>query len=392
MKLSELVAYRTALENYDFQLESRPFIKKILEAKADIDHRSNTETNQQIVFGSGNYHNELDADLTQLKESIASLQDNFAYYKAQLDDIIREQQEEYIKQSEKMYIRDDLPNTKQSALDRMLTMDDKNTAHFLDRILQLSSWQYPGMVINPQDTSIIDDMASSDPLYIVDMNQTTLDTITGKMNDVYRHRVRPYVFSIIPRRKCFNDLPKEQFGLITVWNILNNLSLTMCEQVISQLFDLLRPGGTVLFTYNDCDNAHNVRNFENNFRQFTPGSRLVPIIEQLGYTVKFKTSSIHGWMEIQKPGTLNTIKGGQSLARVIHGDNAVIEAKKKYSKEEVEQIHQEAIALGIDNEKAIKDRAIEPGKLELLIKRRKHAMQEERNLIEQIGKQNSKDG
>ena len=392
MKLSELVAYRSALEQFDFHRESRLLIKTILEAKAHVDNKVETDINQQTVFGDTNYQTEMSKDIERLEESISDLQDNFEYYRSQVDDIIKERQEEYIKKSENMYIGDEIPNAKQSALERKLIMDDENTEKFFDRITQLSDWRYPGMIINVQERKIVDEMASSDPLYLVDMNQSTLDGLTATMNDVYRHRARPYeIDRFISRRKYFGDLPKDQFGLIVIWNTLNNLPLSMCEQVLKQLLDLLRPGGTLLFTYNDCDNAHNIRSFENNFRQFTPGSMMVTMAEEIGYHVRFRTQSIHGWMELKKPGELATIRGGQSLGRVIHSEEPGDTDKKTYTQEEIEMIHKEAIALGIDNEERIHNNAIEPGKLELLIKRRKHAMQEERRLINDIGEQNSKD-
>jgi len=392
MKLSELVAYRSALDQFDFHRDSRLLIKTILEAKAHVDNKVDTETNQQIKFGAGVYQDEMDRDLLRLEESISELGENFEYYKKQLDDIIQEQQQVYIKRSENSYISDELPDARLSAKERTLSMDDENTDKFFDRITQLSNWRYPGMIIHPQEQKIIDEMASSDPLYLVDMNESTLDDIRGKMNDVYKHRVRPYVIDrFIPRKKYFGDLPNDQFGLIVLWNTLNNLPLSMCEQVLTQVFALLRPGGTLLFTYNDCDNAHNVRNFENNFRQFTPGSILVPMIEKLGYTMRFRTETIHGWMELKKPGELETIRGGQSLGRVIHAKDAVVTDKKSYTREEQDTIINEAIALGIDKEEKIRGGSISIGKLELLIKRRKQAIQEERKLINDIGKQNSKD-
>jgi hypothetical protein len=212
------------------------------------------------------------------------------------------------------------------------------------------------------------------------------------MNDVYRHRIRPYVIDrFIPRRKYFGDLPTNQFGLIVAWNTFNNLPLSMCEQVLKQLLELLRPGGTLLFTYNDCDNAYNIRTFEQNFRQFTPGSILSRTAQDLGYNIRFRTRSIHGWMELRKPGRLETIRGGQALGRVIHVKDAVVDSKKTYTQEEIAMIHKEAIALGVDKEDIIRKGAISIGKLELLIKRRKHAMQEERKMINDIGEQNSKD-
>lgn len=388
MKLSELVAYRSALEQFDFHRESRLLIKHILEAKAHVDNKIDTESNQQILFGDTNYQAEMARGIEWLEESITDLQENFKYYRSQLDDIIRDKQQEYIKQSENMYLRDELPNAREMTRKRILIMDDENTERFFDRITQLSDWRYPGMFMNPQEQQIIDNMASSDPLYLVDMNESTLVGIREKMNDIYRHRVRPYVIDrFIPRRKYFGDLPTNQFGLIVVWNTINNFPLSMCEQVLKQLLELLRPGGTLLFTYNDCDNAYNIRTFEQNFRQFTPGSVLSRTAQELGYDIRFRTRSIHGWMELKKPGKLETIRGGQSLGRVIRVNDATVTAKKTYTEQEIKQIHQEAIALGIDEEEKIRGGAISIGKLELLIERRKHAIKEERKLAEEAIKE-----
>ena len=386
MRLSELVAYRSALEQFDFHRESRLLIKHILEAKAHVDNKVDTGTNQQIKFGDTNYQAEMAKGIEWLEESITDLQENFEYYRSQLDDIIRDRQQEYIKRSENMYISEELPNANQAAKERTLIMDDENTERFFDRITQLSDWRYPGMIMNPQERQIVDDMASSDPLYLVDMNESTLDDIRSTMNDVYRHRVRPYVIDrFIPRRKYFGDLPANQFGLIVAWNTFNNLPLSMCEQVLKQLLELLRPGGTLLFTYNDCDNAYNIRTFEQNFRQFTPGSILSRTAQDLGYNIRFRTRSIHGWMELRKPGRLETIRGGQSLASVIGVGDVTVDSSRAYTQEEIDFIHLEALGLGIE----ITD--LNAGKLELLIERRKHAMQEERKMINDIGEQNSKD-
>ena len=383
MKLSELVAFRSALEQYDFHTDSRLLVKKVLEAKADIDHHQDTQINQLIRFRQGVYQDELEQDLTKVEQSLNDLIGNFDYYKQQIDALITEREEEYIKQSENMYIRDELPAGIDTIQSRQLTMDDLSTRQFYDRVKQLSDWRYPGMIIRPQEKALVEDMASSDPLYLVDIDQVMLEPRLKEMNDIYRHRVRPYgIGKYLPKQRQFDKLPKDQFGLIVIWNTLNNMPLSMCEQTLKQIFDLLRPGGTCLFTYNDCNNAHNVRNFENNYRQFTPGKRLASIIEQLGYHIDYRTNTIHGWMEISRSGELATIKGGQSLARVINADTEETVEKKQLTKEQEEMIVHEAIALGIDSEEKIRGGAIRLGKLELLIKRRKHAIKQEKLLAE----------
>jgi hypothetical protein len=382
MKLSELVAFRSSLEQYDFYQASRLFVKNVEEAKADIDRVTDKPNNQQIRFSQGVYQDELPFDLNNVETAIADLQDNFEYYKQQIDLQIQKLEEDYIKQSEKMYMRDELPSGPDVVLERSLQLDDQSKEVFYSRVSQLSDWRFPGMIIRPQETDLVEEMASSDPLYLVDYHNKLIEPCLKNMNNVYRHRVRPWVIDrYLPRKTQFNDFPKEQFGLIVIWNTLNNMPLTMCSQILNQLFDLLRPGGTCLLTFNDCNNAYNIRNFENNYRQFTPGDRLENIVKDLGYAIKYRSEGIHGWMEIQKPGKLETIRGGQSLARVIHSEG-MAHSKKTYTKEQIKQIHQEAIALGIDTEEKINGGAISLGKLELLINRRKHAIIDERKLTQ----------
>ena len=384
MKLSELVAFRSALEQYDFHTDSQLLVKKVLEAKADIDHYQDSESNQLIRFSQGVYQDELEQDLTKVEQSLSDLIDNFDYYKQQIDELITEREEEYIKKSERMYISEELPADIDTIQDRQLVMDEQGTRQFHDRVKQLSDWRYPGMIIRPQVKALVEDMASSDPLYLVDTDQIMLEPRLNELNDIYRHRVRPYgIGKYLPKQRQFDKLPKDQFGLIVIWNTLNNMSLSVCEQTLKQIFDLLRPGGTCLFTFNDCNNAHNVRNFENNYRQFTPGKRLTSIIEQLGYKVKYKTNTIHGWMEIVKPGDLVTIKGGQSLAQVIYVNSGEkVDKKRQYTKEQEDMIIHEALALGIDSEMVIRSGNISLGKMELLINRRKRAMEQERKLAQ----------
>jgi len=120
---------------------------------------------------------------------------------------------------------------------------------------------------------------------------------------------------------------------------------------------------------------------------------LTDIIHRIGFSITFSydASFNFSWMEIKKPGNIDTIRGGQSLASVIGNMDGMIPDKKSYTKEQEDMIIHEAIALGIDSEEKIRGGAINLGKLELLVKRRKHEIEVERKLINDIGEQNSKD-
>ena len=94
--------------------------------------------------------------------------------------------------------------------------------------------------------------------------------------------------------------------------------------MLKECFELLKPGGKMLFTFNDCDLPHNIDLVERNWKYYTPGRLVRHYIENTGFTVLKHFSESYGmaWFEIEKPGKLESIKGGQVLAS-IHQKNLI---------------------------------------------------------------------
>jgi hypothetical protein len=73
-----------------------------------------------------------------------------------------------------------------------------------------------------------------------------------------------------------------------------------------------------MFSYNDGDRPAGAGMAENFFMSYMPKSMLIPLCESLGYIV---TNDISrgmniSWLEIQKPGTLETNKAHQVLGEI----------------------------------------------------------------------------
>jgi hypothetical protein len=75
-----------------------------------------------------------------------------------------------------------------------------------------------------------------------------------------------------------------------------------------------------MMTFNDCDNEKAVRLAENYYACYTPGHLLKAAATRIGYEIYFiwNGNIPATWIELQKPGTLTTIRGGQALARVVY--------------------------------------------------------------------------
>lgn len=181
------------------------------------------------------------------------------------------------------------------------------------RILFYTDWKYPALEIGCRDGEWTQHLVAADPLYIVDRHTEFLDSTNGKFSEQYQQRLRKYPLV----NHDLSALPKSQMAFIFSWGYFNYVSLDTMKQYLRQAYSLLRPGGVFLFSYNDGDTPVGAGMAENFAQTYMPKSMLIPLCESIGYTVEkefdFETIT---WIEIRKPGTLETVKAHQVLGEI----------------------------------------------------------------------------
>ena len=371
MKLSELVAYKTSLDQYDFIRTSRGLIKKINESQTDINNAQGVDG--KIRFGEGVYKEQLASDLSELENRLGELQNNYSYYREQVNELILDQEQEYITRCEKQFVSRVLGEDIGGIKGRRLVLTSEQKKQFITRLNLYADWRWPGLLIRPEDQDIVEAMCAFDPLYLADIYQSLLDPYIKKFKPVYQNRLRPYQISkFIPRKKTLDVLPQQQFGFVAAYNLFDHYPLYMIKQMLTEIEQLLKPGGVFLFTFNNCDLARNIATFERGQRSYTPWRLLQPIIQELGFKIIQTQTQEHNWCEIRKPGTLKSIRGGQAVAKINYSETKLL--TKTYTADQKEHIRQEAIDLGIDSEEKIRGGAISIGKLELAVTRKREQL------------------
>jgi SAM-dependent methyltransferase len=371
MKLSELVAYKTSLDQYDFIRTSRGLIKKINESQTDINNAQGVDG--KIRFGEGVYKEQLASDLGELENRLGELQNNYSYYREQVNELILDQEQEYITRCEKQFVSRVLGEGIEGIQRRRLVLTSEQKKQFITRLNLYADWRWPGLLIRPEDQDIVEAMCAFDPLYLADIYQSLLDPYIKKFNPVYQNRLRPYQISkFIPRKKTLDVLPQQQFGFVAAYNLFDHYPLYMIKQMLTEIEQLLKPGGVFLFTFNNCDLARNIATFERGQRSYTPWRLLQPIIQELGFKIIQTQTQEHNWCEIRKPGTLKSIRGGQAVAKINYSETKLL--TKTYTADQKEHIRQEAIDLGIDSESAIRAGGTNIGKLELAVTRKREQL------------------
>jgi SAM-dependent methyltransferase len=309
MKLSDIVHYRNQLDIMSVQLI------------CDQTERELSAINYVVASQShdiGGYKARLDERLNAIHDSFEHFEQEFAGLKAELDLAIQSQQAEYYKASADLYHQDIRHEPLNQSLSRRLAIDEHSNLLLRTRLRNYTDWRLPGMIIRPGLESFIEEMVPLDPLYVVDTAQELIDPAVMAFNETYRARLRQYVLD----EDCeliLGQLPNNQFGLIFAYNYFNFKPMELITRYITEAYQKLRPGGTLIMTYNDCDRAHGVALAERNFMCYTPGSEILKIAELTGFDCTYQHTGLGdlSWIELQRPGKITSLRGGQTLAKIV---------------------------------------------------------------------------
>ena len=187
------------------------------------------------------------------------------------------------------------------------------------RVKLYVDWKYPAIIIRPGTSPFIEDMVSFDPLYLVDIRYELLQPALDKFNSLYQRRLRTHIVTENFNEDILNNLPNNQFGFCLAYDYLNYRPFEIIKKYLIEMYQKLKSGGTFILTFNDCDKANAVKLAEKNERPYTPGNLIKSLAISIGYEIIFAdtTDEASTWLEIRKPGTLTSLRGGQTLARII---------------------------------------------------------------------------
>lgn len=203
---------------------------------------------------------------------------------------------------------------------RCMPMHDETRAQVLVKARKYTDWRFPALEIGPGDGTWTEHLIAGDPLYIVDIHEEFIEATLNKFNSVYRNRIRPYLIGSHGISDTdLSVLPQGQFGFIFSWNVFDYFPLDYIKTFLEQSMKLLRPGGIMMFSYNDCDIAQCAEFVDQGFKSWMPRTLLTKTCTELGFEI-IHTSSLEetvNWIEIKKPGELKTVKAHQVLGEIV---------------------------------------------------------------------------
>ena len=310
MKLSELVHYKNQLD----QLSSIPISKS-----ADNDLAVITQLTSTQAVQLGNLNNRLHADQQSIRASFEDFEKTLVQLKEELQQLIFTTEKPWFAESYRLYDVEMPHETADYILSRHPNLQPDTDTFYRTRITNLTNWKYPAMIIRPGNGQYIQSLVACDPLYLVDDRHELLAPVMNMYNEVYQRRLRPYVIQESLEQEILGKLPNEQFGLIFAYNFFNFKPFEVIKKYFEEIYTKLRPGGTFVFTFNDCDRYKAVMLVEQHFCVYTPGYLVKELVESIGFEIAFSWNNDgpSTWLEIKKPGELTSLRGGQTLAKIF---------------------------------------------------------------------------
>jgi hypothetical protein len=188
-----------------------------------------------------------------------------------------------------------------------------------ERLRMYADWRHPGMVIRPIYAQFVENLVACDPMYFVDTSDQFQELTKSWFTPEYQRRLRRYVVNESDDQDIFLNLPVNQFGLIYAFHFFEHRPWSVLQRYLKECFELLRPGGVLAFTYNNCDIANRVGAVEYHAGCYTPGRLVRKYVLELGYETVFDLDddTNTSWMELRRPGDYVSIRGGQTLAAIL---------------------------------------------------------------------------
>lgn len=308
MKLSTIVAYHNLIEEISPDNEA-------FRAHRDLDRLLHTVRSHAVQLPM--LTEKLGNDIKKVNDNLAEIHITLDTIKTELRDMIESMQPKYFADSYRLYQEMQTEST-EYILNRRPKMDQSLFDFLRGRVLRHADWHHPCMVIRPGIEPLVSDLVACDPLYLVDIRHDLLQPAQTRFTPEYQRRLRSYVINE-SGQPVLGALPDGQFNYVLAYNFFNYRPLELFKTYFAEIFTKLKPGGCLAMTFNNCDRAGGVILAENVFQCYTPGKMIMSLAESYGFEINYfyQIDAANAWLEIKRPGTSASLRGGQSLAKVV---------------------------------------------------------------------------
>jgi hypothetical protein len=311
MKLSDLVAYKMQLD----KLSTRSAQREVELGLGKITHLVNTQSIQL-----SNFKQQLDTQYNAINQHIDQFEIQLNELKQSVKLQIELEEKYWFQESYRLYDQEMCNDSAEHVLNRRPVLDEETENFLRVRIQNYVDWQHSGMIIQPGLEKFVEDMVGYDPLYLVAQQHDLLVPAFDQFPEEYQRRLRLYTVKEELDCEILEKIPAGQIGFCLVYNFFEFKPFEIVRKYLTEIYQKLKPGGTLIMTFNDCDRDKAVKLAEQRYACYTPGSLIRELATKIGYVQKFSwdNDGPTTWLELKKPGELTSLRGGQTLAKIMY--------------------------------------------------------------------------
>ena len=310
MNLSALVAYRNLLKDY-----TPDGMHDVVKHHAGHSLYLVKENALQLHPWS----DQMQSDYNNIVQAFDTYNDTIQQIQTQLQQLIDAQEPSYFKQSTELYKEKLVNDVARTIITRRLNLLPDAKELVEARIKPHSDWRYPGLIIRPGIEKWINHLVALDPMYLVDHQMDLLTPTLNRFHDQYKNRLRTYLISDDSDKPLLDALPNHLFSFCLVYNFFNYKPIEVVKRYLQEIYKKIKPGGSMSFTFNNCDRPGAIELVEQTFMCYTPGRLILPICKDIGFEIGqvAQLNAECDWVELHKPGELTSLRGGQNMAKIV---------------------------------------------------------------------------
>lgn len=322
MQLRNIVKYKQLIESLDDIGLRKNINKQLSDVLTDLHtHEFDTDNLKENI---------MDNHLEVLK-NLEDMSDNLNKFREKLQQLVNDLEKQYYEKNKDIY-KMNLAQSTQQKMDRHifknLLANDSSSKLLYDRIGFYVSEKYPGLHLGPGYGEITNQLVGLNPLYLMDDSVDMFKAIKGWREPAFQRRLRYYIVEE-EHDDPLHELPQKQLGLIVAVNWFNFRPVKVIKKYLESMMNALRPGGVVVFTFNNCNYPKGVDKVDESYYCYTTDTEIKQMCIQLGYEILNSFDEGYdeldmgiSWLEIKKPGTRNSIRSKETMGLIKHlGEN-----------------------------------------------------------------------
>ena len=267
---------------------------------------------QEKLFKDKTFHTEIVQALSEMISLRNKYSKTYTKLNKHIDNLLRDEEVKILRRD-----YDSHDNTNPD-LDLMTSRIESLDPEFI-RLMKLqigdfSDWRHAGVELNPSNGLLTRSFLACDPLYLYTGNVVDKQKVKEQFNSFFSDR----------RLMMYNDLldlPQGQLGLAVSINSYDFWPMDPIKTEIQKVFNLLKPGGHFIFTYNDCEQISSLDLCANDYRAYNTKTLMTSMVQMFGFDIVKQENycnGAHSFMVVKRPGKLTSQKLGAPLVKVKH--------------------------------------------------------------------------